>query len=187
MVQMNAHKDLFWKLLEPEYKRAMMFCRKMTQHKESGDDLFQDALVIGIRKFDQLKDHAAFRPWLYRIIINRFKSSLRKNSFRKSLPFTKEAESLLISDNPSKSHMANLWLEKLYKAISPEEKGLILLYEMEQWTIAELAEAYNKSEGAIKLKLFRIRNKMKKELKRLSNQSEKSLDDLYSLINVYVM
>lgn len=187
MVQMNAHKDLFWKLLEPEYKRAMMFCRKLTQHKESGDDLFQDALVISIRKFDQLKDQNAFRPWLYQIIINRFKSSIRKNSIRKSLPFTKEAESLLISDNPSKSHLANLWLEKLYKAISAEEQGLIVLYEMEQWTIAELAEAYNKSEGAIKLKLFRIRNKMKKELKRLSNQSEKSFDDLYNLINAYVM
>ena len=58
---------------------------------------------------------------------------------------------------------------------------------MEQWTIKELAELHNKSEGAIKLKLFRIRNKLKKEMVKLSQDNETSIKELSNFINAYVM
>ena len=45
---MTDDRELFWQLLQPEYTRAMMFCRKLTGHRERGDDLFQDALVTAL-------------------------------------------------------------------------------------------------------------------------------------------
>jgi RNA polymerase sigma factor (sigma-70 family) len=68
----------FWELLEPEYRRAMLFCRKLATDRERGDDLFQDALVAALTRFSGLRDEKAFRPWLYRIIVNTFRSKTRR-------------------------------------------------------------------------------------------------------------
>ena len=187
MVQMNAQNDLFWELLKPEYRKAMLYCRKLMQDREKGNDLFQDSLVISIQKFEQLKNHDAFRPWLYQVIINKFKSIVRVTNKRRWLPFTQESELLLLADNPTNAHMAKLWIQRLFKAISSEEQALITLYEMEQWTITELAQLHKKSEGAIKLKLFRIRNKLKNEMVKLSKDNETSIKELSNFINAYVV
>lgn len=187
MVQMNEQNDLFWKLLKPEYTKAMLYSRKLMQDREKGNDLFQDSLVIAIQKFEQLRNHDAFRPWLYQVIISKFKSTVRVSNKRRWLPFTSDSEQLLLTDNPTNAHMAKLWLEKLFKAISPDERALIILYEMEQWSISEIAELHKKSEGSIKLKLYRIRNKLKKELVRLSSDNKTSMDELKNFINAYVM
>lgn len=187
MVQMNAQNDLFWELLKPEYRKAMLYCRKLMQDREKGNDLFQDSLVLAIQKFNQLKNNDAFRPWLYQVIINKFKSLVRVSNKRKWLPFTQESEVLLPAENPTNAQMAKIWIEKLFNVISSEEQALITLYEMEQWTISELAELHKKSEGAIKLKLFRIRNKLKNEMVKLSKDNETSIKELSNFINAYVM
>jgi len=187
MLQMNEQNDLFWQLLEPEYKTAMLYCRKLMQDREKGNDLFQDTLVIAIQKFGQLKNHDAFRPWLYQVIINKFKSSVRVSNKRRWLPFTPETEDILVSDNPTNKQIAKLWIEKLFKVISSDEQALIVLYEMEQWSIKELASLHSKSEGSIKLKLFRVRKKLKKEMVRLSSDNQSSFKELSKLVNAYVM
>ena len=72
------------------------------------------------------------------------------------------------SDDPTEAQLAKVKLEKLFKVLSVYERGLVVLYELEGWTIGEIAGLYKKTEGSIKLKLFRARNKLKDELKRLA-------------------
>ncbi|MFC1475050.1 RNA polymerase sigma factor [Candidatus Zixiibacteriota bacterium] len=165
---MNSNKEKFWKLLEPEYEKAMIFCRKLMNNREKGDDLYQDSIVLAIRKLQQLRDQKSFRPWFYQIIMSGFKSSFRKSKLRQFVPFTQDTESSMSSDDPTEAQLAKVKLEKLLKVLSAYERGLIVLYELEGWTIGEIAELYKKTEGSIKLKLFRARNKLKTELKRLS-------------------
>ncbi|KAA3633606.1 MAG: RNA polymerase sigma factor [Calditrichaeota bacterium] len=187
MNQMNDKNELFWQLLKPEYKRAMMYCRKLMQHREKGDDLFQDAIVTAIRKIDQLREQNAFRPWFYRIVINTFNSEIKKHKKRTFMPFDTETEQILPAHNPANIHFANIWLEKLFKALKPDEQSLIILFEMEQWTLAEIGEMYGKSEGAIKPKLFRTRAKLKKELSRLTKNRSAEVTELKKLMNAYAM
>ena len=165
---MNSNKEIFWKLLEPEYDKAMMFCRKLMNDREKGDDLYQDSIVLAIRKLHQLRDHHSFRPWFYQIIMSSFKSVIRKSKLRQFIPFTQELESSMSSDDPTEAQLAKVKLEKLFKVLSVYERGLVVLYELEGWTIGEIAGLYKKTEGSIKLKLFRARNKLKDELKRLA-------------------
>lgn len=187
MIQMNRDKDLFWQLLEPEYKRAMMYCRKIMQNREQGDDLFQNSLVIGLQKFDQLRDTLAFRSWIYQIINSQFKSSIRQSRKRTWLVFTTEIEQSLSQTNQIESPLAKIWLEKILKTLAPEEQTLIVMYELEKWTISEIASLQNKSEGAIKQKLLRIRNKMKKKLSQLTGSDISSFSEIYYELKSYVL
>ena len=164
---MQNDSELFWKLLEPEYSRAMLFCRKLMVDREHGDDLFQDGLVTALTKFRSLRDQSAFRPWLYRILINTFKSRARRKWLKRMVPLTADLELTLTGDDPVDRRSARRWLDRLFRAVSADDRSLITLHDLEGWPIADLAALYGKSEGSIKLKLFRARSKMKDALDAL--------------------
>lgn len=170
---MESEQERFWRLLEPEYNRAMMFCRKLIGDRDQGDDLYQDALIIAYSKIGDLRDPAAFRPWLYRIIVNTFHSTVRRPWWKRRVPWTPGLERMLTTSDPAPAHDARRWLGRVFHAISSDEQTLITLHELEGWPVADLAELLGKSEAAIKTGLFRARRKMKNALLKLSKEAKR--------------
>jgi RNA polymerase sigma-70 factor (ECF subfamily) len=165
-------RDLFWTLLETEHPRAEAFCRKLTGNRDDGDDLYQDVLLKAWRKFPALRNLDSFRPWLYRIIVNMLKSHWRKkrleNPDRDIAGLEYEA-----SNNPSDRLNARRWLERAFAGLSPNERALITLFELEGWSIAELSEMYGRPVGTIKSRLARARKKMRNELGKCLTRDNK--------------
>lgn len=174
---MDNKQERFWEILEPEYVGAMMFCRKLMADRDKGDDLYQDALINAFTNFADIRDENSFRPWLYKIIINTFKSKNRLKFPRLFKSIKKESDLNLKSIDPTDEYTSKRWLNKSFEILSSNERTLITLYELEEWNIRELSELYNKSEASIKQGLFRIRNKMKKYLiGNLTESKSKSID-----------
>lgn len=161
---MNGKQNEFWKLVEPEQTKARAFCRKLLGNRDDGDDLFQDSLVAGLVNFEQLASEASFKPWLYRIIVNRFKNKIRSSWWKKSSSLTKEIESSVAGENPHGLYTARRRLEKAFKVLKTDDRILVTLFELEGWSIAEIANLYEKSEGSIKMRLSRSREKMRTAL-----------------------
>ena len=179
--------ELFWQLLEKEYERAHMFCRKLMNHREKGDDLCQDALVVALSKFDQLRDHTSFMPWLYQIILNRIKSSYRKNKIRSYIPFTPEiAEQVPVNDTSGQIN-ARYKLNRLFNSLTSDERSLVILYELEGWPLEELSRLFNQTENNLRVRLSRARQKMRQALKQITdrqfayNDLIKEIGELYAL------
>lgn len=169
---MNSNRDLFWKLTEPEHLQARAFCRRLMGNREDGDDLYQDALVTAFTRFDSLRDRTAFRGWLYRVIVNRFKNRKRSPWYRRFGSLTEKIAETAVGENPVGPRAAGRKLEIAFGAVSAEERALVILFELEGWTIAELALMDDKSEGAIKMKLSRARKKMRAALARRMEKAE---------------
>ncbi len=163
---MQQTKELFWILMEPEYRRATLFCRKLCGDRDRADDLLQDVMVKAMIQFAALRDNDSFRPWLYRILISTFRDSVRRPWWQRRVSLTPEIESEHAVTNPVNRLTARRWLDYAFRAVSPDEQAIVTLHELEQWSVAELAELYSKSESAIKVRLHRARQKMKKQLKR---------------------
>ena len=163
-MRMSENRELFWKLLEPEYFRAMMFCRKLMGDREHGDDLFQDALMLALQRFESLREYSSFRPWLYRIMTNAFKSKVRRPWWKRVIPLTPEIETGLVDDDPSDNYGARRWMKRAFSVLSTDERALVTMHELEGWPAAELVGVFGHSEGAIRARLFRARKKMKKAL-----------------------
>lgn len=141
-----------------------MFCRRLAGDRDSGDDLYHDALLLALRKFPSLRDPGAFRAWLYRTIIRTFASTVRRPWWKRRVSLTAEMMEQLVSEDPVDVLAARRWMDRAFAAVSPEEQALVTLHELEQWSLAEIAALYSKSEGAIKLRLFRARKKMRNAL-----------------------
>ena len=56
---------------------------------------------------------------------------------------------------------------KLMTKVSEEERALLMLKEVEGYSVEELAEMMNMNENTIKVKLFRARQKLVKSASRL--------------------
>ena len=87
---MERDGALFWKLLKPEHPRAEAFSRRLMGNREDGDDLYQDALLVALRRFETLRAEKSFRPWLYQILISTFKNRLRSPWWKRHSSLTDE-------------------------------------------------------------------------------------------------
>lgn len=161
---MNRNKILFWKLVEPEHLRARAYCRKLMKNREDGDDLYQDSLVSALTKFENLRETKAFKAWLYRIITNGYISRVRRPWYQRLLPLDDQIEETLAGENPVPMQAAKRRLEIAFRAVSPDDRALITLFEIQSWSVAELAEMTGRSAGSIKVRLSRARSKMRDAL-----------------------
>ena len=160
------NRDLFWRYLEAEHLKMEAFCRKLTGNRDDGDDLYQDALLAAMKRLETLSKPESFKSWLYRIIVNMYKSKRRREWLRSRLRLTKSPADNEITGDESGRIIARIWLERTFNAVSAEERALITLFELEGWSVVELAVMYGKPEGTIKSRLSRARQKMRGELKK---------------------
>jgi RNA polymerase sigma-70 factor (ECF subfamily) len=163
---MKRTAEQFWKMLEPFHPEAESFCRRLTGNREDGDDLYQDSLLAALRKIATLRDPEAFRPWLYRIIVNRFRNRYREPWWKHVIPLTPELTETRTENDPSMDYDRRRMLEGALRALSPIERATVILFEIEGWSITELADLYRKPDGTIKSRLSRARSKMRKALRK---------------------
>ena len=152
--------------METEHPKAEAFCRRLAGNRADGDDLYQDSLLTALNKFKDLREIASFKPWLYRIIVNTFSSRLRRPWWKKRITLTTEISDNLEGDNPTGVYRAQQLIRLAMGSLNSDERALITLFELEGWTIQELAELHGDPEGTIKSRLSRVREKMRIRLAR---------------------
>ena len=157
------NKNRFWQLLEVEHSKAEAFCRRLACNRDDGDDLYQEALLQAWNKFDSLRDENSFRPWLYRIMVNKFKSWYRRNKRFDQADIDKYQTSP--TEDITGRLFAKFILKTAFKSISAEDQSLMVLFEIEGWSVAELSSIFAKPEGTIKARLSRARKKMRERIK----------------------
>ncbi|MDH3891678.1 MAG: RNA polymerase sigma factor [candidate division Zixibacteria bacterium] len=169
---MDRNKVLFWKLVEPEHLKARAYCRKLMRNREDGDDLYQDSLVSALTKFGSLKETKAFKPWLYRIITNGYISRVRRPWYHRLLPIDDQIEATVAGENPVPMQAAKRRLEIAFRAVSPADRALITLFEIQGWSVAELTGMTGKTAGNIKVRMSRARSKMRDALTKYFAQAD---------------
>jgi RNA polymerase sigma-70 factor (ECF subfamily) len=167
-----SHKRLR-RLIEPVHDRAVAFARCLCRSRSDGDDLYQEALLRVLGKLDSLRDDAAFRPWLYRVVISVHRNRCRRAFWRRLLPLGDPAEpddanrgagvpgDYRTSDwSPDAAEAAQRARAAL--AVLPAvQREAIVLFEIEGWQVDEIAEAQGVSASAVKSRLARGRARLR--------------------------
>jgi len=165
-------RQKFWKLLEPVHPGAEAFCRRLAGNREDGDDLYQESLLAAMRKFGSLKELDSFKPWLFRIIVNRFKNRCRSSWWSRKISLNDEGHEIGGFHDPRREYDSRRWLERTMRPLSVQDRALIMLYEIEKWSVSELSSMFGKPEGTIKARLFRARRKMREVIERHLSKTE---------------
>lgn len=161
----RAHR--FRRLLEPHHDRVLGFARSLCRSTAEGDDLFQDAMMRAFTKLDACRDEAAFRPWLYRIVLNAHRSRCRRGFWRRLVPFGLASdlpidETLYRTEgwNPNAAD-ANRRARRALARLPVEVRVAIVLFEIEGWSVDDIAAVQRCSASAVKSRLARGRTRLR--------------------------
>ena len=142
--------------LRPKLHR---YCARMTGSSLDGEDVVQDALFQAYRKLDTFDDSRPVGPWLFRIAHNQCIDFLRRREVRRRA----EAEVAV----PDVVHAAEATgpgvgraIEHLVHALPPKERACVLLKDVFDYSLEEIAELVDSTVGGVKGALNRGRTKL---------------------------
>lgn len=145
---------------------------RATGDRERAEDLVQETYCIAFQKAHTLRDPAACRAWLLRILHNVHIDEIRRRRrlvvVVDELPELPDPRTL---GDPVDSASARIRLERLDVALTalPEDaRWLFWLREIEGLAYAELAEVFEVPVGTIRSRLARLRARLVVELDRPS-------------------
>ena len=144
----------------------------LTQNREQAEELYQDTFLAMCEKEDW-KEEGNVKSYLLGIAIKLWQNRKRKFAWRKriaaEIPLSKEQglEAFSTDENLEQHMVSKEEQEAVWKAVYklPEQlRIVILLYYMEDFKVAEIAEKLSLSISNVKSKLMRARRYLKQEL-----------------------
>src|SRR5580692_3523221 len=168
----------FRELVERHQAKVFSIIYGILRNRNDAEDIAQQVfakIYFSIKNFDF---RSSLLTWIYKITVNECYDYLRKKRVRKLVyesDFSEEDAQRMqntdtaIDQKPAvDTQLAQRDLVvKLLGKLSPEDRSLLLLKEVEGHSVEELAQMTGMNENTIKVKLFRARQKLVKASQRL--------------------
>ncbi len=164
-------------LVRDLFPLVMRIVRGHLPRRMDPEDLAQIVFVKVFQKIDQFNGDAPFPHWVSRIAVNTCLNELRAEKARPELRWAdlgeEQSEALervleRSDDTPVDEQTATRDLaERLLETLPPRDRLILTLLDLEERTVAETAAITGSPEAVIKVRAFRARRKLRKELERL--------------------
>lgn len=150
-------------LYRPVQQRLSAYCRVVAGNEEKALDLIQETLVAAFEGFEKLRQRDSFLFFLFSIARNRHLKQQRKQKFVGYQSEIKTETYVIHSDSVELSYDIKLVSEAINK-LSDDQKEAVLLFHILGFSIAEIAQNLKTSDAAIKNRLMRGRENLRKLL-----------------------
>lgn len=166
--QTGGFEALLAPYVEPLYRLAYRFVGS----RHDAEDLVQELLVRLYPKYGELKKVKELRPWLARSLRNLHIDRIRSRQ-RSALGNSDPGSDTLLETitdtypGPESSAEQNDRTQQLTQALgqlSEEHRTVIIMHDMEEYTLPELAEVFELPLGTMKSRLHRARQNLREAL-----------------------
>jgi RNA polymerase sigma-70 factor, ECF subfamily len=153
-------------------RRILGTVARLIGRPEDVEDVAQEVFLRLYFSLDQLRAPEGFDSWLYRLTVNAALDHLRKRRRRPEARMADLSDQQVIladaaaggralSDQQEKSRTRDL-VDSLLSSVSEEDRILLTLKEVEGLSLKELEAIYQVNENALKVRLFRARQRVLK-------------------------
>lgn len=173
---MEKSSEIFFTELLDTYERPVFsLILKIVRNREDAEELSQDVFMKIYRSLDKFRGESNISTWIYRIAWNTAISFTRVSKHESADIDDNIIEN--VSDSDVDSEMERLdseerlsRLDKAMEQLQPDERALILLFYMEEKTVAEVATITGLTVSNVKVKIFRIRQKLLVILQKMEDK-----------------
>ncbi len=159
-------------------KRIMGTISRLIGRPEDVEDVAQEVFVRLYYSLDQLRTPEVFEPWLYRLTVNASYDYLRRARRRNESRMADLSEQqVMMADSLASGRQEGVerqkgqvrdFVDALFQHVSEEDRLLLTLKEVEGLSLKELEKIYRVKENAIKVRLFRARQRVLKAYNKSS-------------------
>ena len=121
-------------------------------------------MIETFKSIKKLRDQKKLKKWLIKILINKC-NRIYKKKYKKDISIDEYNLENYIILNDYKNIEDDLDFYRLIKILKYEERIIIILYYMEQYTVSEIKTILGINENTIRTHLFRARQKIKDNYK----------------------
>src|SRR5271170_672907 len=167
----SGEEAAFEELIRRHQQRVFGLVSGILRRREDVEDVVQQVFLkvfVSLKRFDQ---RAAFSTWLYKITVNECWDYLRKKKVR---PLVYEADlseeqvsrldGVVSAERPPESPARRAetkdLLEQLMDELPERDRELLVLKEVEGFSVQELAEMLELNVNTVKVRLFRVRARL---------------------------
>jgi RNA polymerase sigma-70 factor, ECF subfamily len=153
-------------------KRILGTIARLIGRPEDVDDVGQEVFLRLYFSLDQLRTPEVFEPWLYRLTVNAAYDYLRRQKRRPESRMSDLSEQqVMMADasaggkhqvEESRRTKIREFVQSLLGKVSEEDRILLMLKEVEGLSLKELEKVYSVNENALKVRLFRARQRVLK-------------------------
>jgi RNA polymerase sigma-70 factor (ECF subfamily) len=164
----KGDQSAFRVLVEKYQRRAFAVVVGIVRDHDDAKDICQEGFLRAYRGLDTFEGDSQFYTWLYRILHNLAIDHLRSKRFQ---TVALENAATIVDDsldgdperNLSRRNLAAS-LEEGLSALSPVQRSVLTLREVQGLSYKEIAEAVGCSIGTVMSRLFHARKRLQKAL-----------------------
>jgi RNA polymerase sigma-70 factor, ECF subfamily len=153
-------------------KRVLGTIARLIGQPDDVEDVGQEVFVRVYYSLGRLRTPEVFEPWLYRMTVNAAYDYLRKRRRRAERRMSDLSEQQMISADAAAGLVRDVEhrrragirekLDELLIGVSEDDRILLLLKEVEGLSLKELEDVYHVNGNALKVRLFRARQRVLK-------------------------
>ena len=174
--------------MQGTYRKVFNMAFRLAGNRSDAEDLTQEAFFRAYRSFSDYEGDRPFENWIFRIVTRLFLDLLRSRrrrvrSVSYDTPLQNGSDENLFFDmpdaspNPEQFMMEGSFSEDLQRAmnsLSPEQKLLVTLADVEGVPYKDIADMMGKPVGTIRSRLHRTHKLIRSRLEQLKRDPQGS-------------
>jgi RNA polymerase sigma-70 factor, ECF subfamily len=182
----DREESRFNDLMEATYRKVYNMAYRLSGNRSDAEDLTQEAYFRAYRSFQDFEGDRPFENWIFRIVTRLFLDLVRSRRRRvKAVSFDNPvphggSDDQLSFDMPDRSATPeelliqgsfNEELQKALSTLSPEQRLLVTLADIEGVPYQEIADLMGKPVGTIRSRLHRTHKQLRARLEQARQQA----------------
>lgn len=162
----------FRTLIELSSPKVYNTAFRILADEEEAKDVVQDTMVTIWQKLSKIKSAEVYKTWVYRIVVNKCLDQLRKKKRNPEFIADEKMWAVLsdrIADGASSELENNETagiIKMLTEKLSPKQKTVFVLSEIEELSSDEISEITGMSKTAIKANLHHARKSISEKIEK---------------------
>jgi RNA polymerase sigma-70 factor (ECF subfamily) len=154
----------FEDLVRGHYRAAYATARALTGNDMDAEDVVQDGFIRALERLDDC-DPDRFAGWLLTIVRNRAHNIREREQVRSAAAIEDlDPAGPDRTDRDTERHEIRRALDQAMGQLSPVQREVVLLHDLEGWPHREIAESLGMSEVMARQHLFQARKRLRELL-----------------------
>lgn len=162
---MGGDRQAFSALVRRYQRAAYLVALGVTREHADAEDVAQEAFLVALERLEECRDPTRFAGWLTTIVKNRARNLLRREQLREGEPVPFQVPSGTPGpDRETERAMLRGALAQAVGQLSPLQREVVLLHDLEGWKHREIAERLGMPSGTVRSHLHFARRRLREIL-----------------------